>query len=395
MLKRFLRAIRTDADRPLFIQLQREGSGYIQMKKTGKRALLALVITAVLSLSPFGAICAAAQEGTCDGCETVSLTSDVQVSSRFLELFFNKKDAKKNGASEELMLCPGGDVFGIKIKEDHVTVIEAKSGLGIQSGDVLYSINGKTVKSVEDVKRAVEEYREGTVKLCVMRDGTMLELEVTPVADGDTYKLGLALRDGAAGIGTVTFTDPATGSFAGLGHGICDSETGELIPLKRGAVMEAEINGVVRGEQGNPGELKGYLCSKKIGTLLINCDKGVFGVLSTLPEELGEVVEVGNRDTIHSGVAYLRCTLSDGKVKQYAIELSDIAKENKGTKCFSVHVTDPDLLKSTGGIVQGMSGSPILQDGKLVGAVTHVLVGDPTRGYGIFVENMLAQTKSI
>ncbi len=291
-------------------------------------------------------------------------------------------------------LTVGGDTFGVRLFADGVIVVGVANDhcpaarAGIQKKDIILRINDKEMHTVRDVVSTVESSDGKALDVVIRRGESELTLSMTPELVGEAYRAGVWVRDNAAGIGTVTFIDPRTGAFGGLGHGICDGESGELIPLGRGAVLEAEISDVIRGTEGTPGELKGFLCSKKIGTLIKNCDCGVFGILAPIPT--GENVEISTRAGVHEGEAILRCTLGDGTYHDYRVELSHIDKENTGTKCFSVHVTDPDLLARTGGIVQGMSGSPLIQDGKLVGAVTHVLIGDPTRGYGIFIENMLA-----
>ena len=317
-----------------------------------------------------------------------------EIKARLPELF----DAK--GGEQKLLV--GGTTFGVRLFTEGVQVVGVSKepcpalAAGIECRDRILSINGTVTQTVEDVVKAIGASEGNPLTLVCKRGEKDLTVTLTPQRDtSGKYHIGIWVRDHAAGIGTVTFVDPGSGAFGGLGHGICDGDTGALIPLSRGAVMEAEINGVVRGEQGNPGELKGYLSSKKIGTLLVNCDKGVFGILSPIPEDICECVEVGSRGCIHAGKATLRCALGEDSIGEYEIELSDIGNENKGTKCFAVHVTDKALIEKTGGIVQGMSGSPILQDGRLVGAVTHVLIGDPTRGYGIFIENMLSQVKDM
>ncbi len=292
-------------------------------------------------------------------------------------------------------LTVGGDTFGVRLFAEGVMITEVSANnssakaAGLKKKDLIIKIDENEVHTVADVVNAIEHSNGAPIKMTLRRADRELTLTLTPVKDADgKYRAGIRIRDNAAGIGTVTFIDPRTGAFGGLGHGICDTESGELLPLDRGAVLESEINDVVRGTEGAPGELKGYLCSKKIGTLLRNCECGVFGVLSPIPT--GEVMETAGRNLVHNGEATLRCTLGDDEAHDYKVELTNVERDNKGTKCFSVHVTDSDLLARTGGIVQGMSGSPIIQDGKLVGAVTHVLIGDPTRGYGIFLENMLA-----
>ena len=214
---------------------------------------------------------------------------------------------------------------------------------------------------------------------------------MTPVRSDERYKAGLWIRDSTAGIGTVTFIDPATGAFAGLGHGICDSDTGELVKPGRGIVVNVAISGVEKGQAGAPGELRGYFSSGKIGSLTGNTECGVFGVFAELPEGMSgdaKAIPAATSAETHDGDAEIICT-SDSGTGRYKVRISGIDRSGRPVKNFVVTVTDPDLIAKTGGIVQGMSGSPIIQDGKLIGAVTHVLVNSPEKGYGIFIDNML------
>jgi stage IV sporulation protein B len=197
------------------------------------------------------------------------------------------------------------------------------------------------------------------------------------------------VRDSGAGIGTVTFIDPTTGAFGGLGHGICDADTGELMPMQRGIVTDVTITGVLPGAPGSPGELRGKFLPIKRGALIRNTECGVYGVFSSLPYAPEGPLPIACKDELHTGEAYIWCTLDENGPSQYRVELSAINKNADGAKCFTVKVIDPALIAKTGGIVQGMSGSPIIQNEKIIGAVTHVLVNDPTTGYGIFIENML------
>ena len=174
-----------------------------------------------------------------------------------------------------------------------------------------------------------------------------------------------------------------------MGHGICDADSGELIAMRRGTVSDVTISSVVKGAIGAPGELKGYFNPGKSGALLGNSGCGVWGVFSDPPQAPTEALPVGLRNDVKEGSAEIFCTLDSNKIGRYRVELSNIDRSATGSKCFSVKITDPALLAASGGIVQGMSGSPIIQNGKLVGAVTHVLINDPTSGYGIFLENML------
>ena len=186
---------------------------------------------------------------------------------------------------------------------------------------------------------------------------------------------------------------PETNFFGGLGHGICDGETGAVIPMERGTVTDVTINGVVKGVAGAPGELRGSFKNNKTGSLLENTSCGVFGIFTALPENHGELLPIALKNEVKSGDAYIICTLDSGNPQKYTVKITDINHDASGSKCFSIKITDSRLLSKTGGIVQGMSGSPIIQNGKLVGAVTHVMVNDPTTGYGIFIENMLNAAK--
>ena len=201
------------------------------------------------------------------------------------------------------------------------------------------------------------------------------------------------MRDSTAGIGTITYYNPNTGEFAGLGHGICDVDTGELMPLLSGVVVDVNINDIIKGKSGEPGELKGSFSSVKTGEIYKNSGLGVFGKLNSTPDSIKSPMKAAGREEVTEGDAVILVN-PDGKgIREYSVNLSKIDKYSDGTKCFVIEVTDKELISLTGGIVQGMSGSPILQNGKLIGAVTHVLVNDPTKGYGIFIENMLSEAE--
>jgi stage IV sporulation protein B len=200
------------------------------------------------------------------------------------------------------------------------------------------------------------------------------------------------LRDGAAGLGTLTFVDPESGLFGGLGHGICDADSGEVIMMDSGEVLGVILGGIHKGESGKPGELCGVLTDRDMGDLTLNSECGVFGVLVSPSAIMGDKIPIGHRDEVTEGEAKIISTLKNGKSAEYKIEIYDIDRDSDGSKSFRIRVTDETLKSLTGGIVRGMSGSPIIQNGKLIGAVTHVLVADPTEGYGIFIENMLQFT---
>ena len=304
------------------------------------------------------------------------------------------------------MLVPVGHTIGIKLFSEGVVVIglaevESTEGpsapgaaCGLQVGDVIEEANGSAVESSEQFARLLQ--CGGTVELGVSRDGADLTLSAEPALGPDgTYRLGAWIRDSMAGIGTVTFYDPATGAFGALGHGITDSDTGLLMPLGDGAVMDAAVKAVKRGQSGEPGELRGsFNLTEDMGTLQANTEQGVFGVLERCDFSLGEAVPVASSGQVHTGAATILSNVSGDKVETFSVELVRVV-EGSGTQNLLLQVTDEDLIARTGGIIQGMSGSPILQDGRLVGAVTHVMIDDPTKGYGILIENMLQQAENV
>ncbi|MBR2929749.1 MAG: hypothetical protein IKC32_00835 [Clostridia bacterium] len=325
-----------------------------------------------------------------DGCEHC-LAEGTVVGSRIIELFREDKQgsAKKADNAERPSLLVGGIIFGTRIKETHVTVTTPDEGGTLAVGDRIISINGKDILGISDVKRAVSGCGGEELSIICERGGKRVTLSLKPrEVDGD-YKLGAVIREGAAGIGTVTYVDPASGAFGGLGHGICDPESGEVVEMTNGTATSVILGGVVKGEAGKPGELTGILTDRRMGVIEANTELGVFGRLDSIPERCSTLLPIAYKSEVTAGDAKILSTLKNGATLEYSVKLSDVKPTSDGTKCFKVTVTDPALLAISGGIVRGMSGSPIIQDGKLVGAVTHVMVANPTEGYGIFIENML------
>ena len=312
----------------------------------------------------------------------------------------------KVGGYADKRLYPGGMPFGIKFATDGVMIVgfcdvvcesgtkNPASDAGLRINDMIKKVNGTALTGATDLTRFVEGSGGKALTVEYTRGGKTLTTTLTPAystAEGK-YKTGAYVRDGGAGIGTVTFIDPENYSFGGLGHGVCEASSGELVPMTRGSVVDVTISGVIRGEAGKPGEVKGYFSSGKTGSLLKNSDCGVYGVFGSAPSVTAcEPLAVGLRGELREGKAHIYCTLDTNKIEKYEISISAIDRKATGNKCFTIKVTDKALLDKTGGIIQGMSGSPIVQNGKLVGAVTHVLINDPTTGYGIFIENMLNQ----
>ena len=290
------------------------------------------------------------------------------------------------------LLIPVGRIIALQLRTDAVVVAAYDDALGaaardagVKIGDEILQVDGKDITCAEDVRNALG--KGNRIALTLRRGSKVSTVSLTPVQTQDGPRLGIYLRQGIAGIGTVTFYDPDTGMFGTLGHGVSDAR-GRLLEMTRGSVYQAELLSVKKGKSGEPGQLKGTAAEQAFGTLLRNTPQGVFGV--TKWGWRGEALPVAEFSQIAPGPAKIRCQVSDGGVQEYSVEIAKIYPEDRSDgRNFLLRVTDPELLEITGGIVQGMSGSPIIQDGKLVGAVTHVLVNDPTRGYGIFIENML------
>ena len=296
-------------------------------------------------------------------------------------------------------VIPGGMAFGVKYYAEGAIVIgvcdvETASGLaspaeraGLMKGDVIIGAGGSKVKTLETLLETVKGCGGRKLEIEYQREGKTSKVTLTPVKDKTTgeYRIGVWVRDSTAGIGTITYIDKETKAFGGLGHGINDASTGILMPFGKGTVVDVTIKGVVKGLKSVPGELKGELGKTEKGILTGNTRAGVFGIFHRLPEQLASPIPIGKAT---EGKATVRSCVS-GEIRDYEIEISEIYTNSGQTKNFLIRVTDEKLLAITGGIVQGMSGSPIIQNGRLVGAVTHVLVNDPAKGYGIFIENML------
>lgn len=309
---------------------------------------------------------------------------------------------------DELHVSILGTPFGMKLYTDGVlvidiTTVETVSGsispgkdAGVKKGDYILSADGRQVLTNEELSAAVAASGGNRIKLVIKRGGTQKTVYVTPALSKETnsYRIGLWVRDSSAGIGTLTFYSPATGIVCGLGHGVCDEDTGDLLELKNGEIVSAEIVSVEKGSSGSPGQLKGRFTYGTIGKIDCNSEKGVYSVLKG---KLGfsRLTETALKQEVRDGDAQILCTVDGREPQFYSCRIKKRSSAYlSATQNMTVTVTDPELLKLTGGIVQGMSGSPILQNGKLIGAVTHVLIDDPTTGYAIFAENMLKEAES-
>lgn len=319
------------------------------------------------------------------------------------------KDVKVTNIDRPL-LVPGGTPFGIKMLTKGVVVIgladiDGKNGAispskeaGLKVGDIILSVDGEIVESNQDIARVIEKTDGKTVDIVLQRAEREMELEISPVFStaGQCYKAGIWVRDSSAGIGTVTYFDPATSAFGSLGHPVCDVDTGEILPLDTGEVVPVAIGDVIKAQSGVPGELSGsFISESPIGMLMKNTQTGLFGTLNFCPSAYDQI-PMALRQEVKIGPATIYTTISGTIPCEYNILIEKIdLNDDTITKNIVIKVTDPKLLAVTGGIVQGMSGSPIIQNGKLIGAVTHVFVKDPTKGYGIFCENMYKYSKNI
>lgn len=309
---------------------------------------------------------------------------------------------------KEAQVIPCGTPFGIYIHTDGVLVVDisdiVQNGIAVESpaahilkpGDYITAVNGTTVSEKEEVQQAVAQSSGEVMRLSVMREGEPLECELCPILnDTGNYQLGVWVRDDLAGIGTLTYVD-ADGRFGALGHGITDVDVERLVSMKSATAYQAEILSIIRGEKGSPGELVGqiyYTPANEIGEITKNTKNGIFGRLDGLPDLLQEAsaMEIGFKQEIKTGSAQILVTLEDTR-QLYDIIISDVdLNPQEANKGIAFQVADDTLIQETGGIIQGMSGAPILQNGKVIGAVTHVFVDNPTKGYGIFIETMLEQ----
>ena len=290
-------------------------------------------------------------------------------------------------------LIPGGQLIGLSLADDRVTVAafdEAQSPAqqaGLQVGDVLTHLDGHPVSCAADIRSRLAQ-SNGTVALSIQRKGKNMTVQLQPAITTQGPRLGIYLKQDITGVGTLTYYDPQNGDFGALGHCVNDS-SGKLLRSPGGTAYDAAILRIRKGQCGKPGQLLGAMHTDQIlGTLNKNTPQGVFGN-TQLPLQ-GTPLETAAPGQVHTGNAIIRSTVGNGGIQEYSVKILKIYPQSRsGGRNMLIQVTDPALLEATGGIVQGMSGSPIIQDGKLVGAVTHVLVNDPTTGYGIFIENML------
>ncbi len=365
--------------------------------KSAKKALFSTLLAIIFIIS--SCILSSAQDLSASASASLSLGTH-SVNSTPSVNCNNPKNGKR------VMLYAGGMPFGVRFNTDGLIVsaisdVPTRGGIvcpckgtGLTVGDIISKVNGKKVGTPSELVNIInEDTAARTVALTVMRGTGEKEIIIRPqksIKDGKNH-LGLFVRNKCAGIGTVSFISEDKTSFAGLGHGICDRDSGALIPFLSGEVTDAHISEIVKGKCGAPGELRGSLSGNSRGSLTNNLHTGIYGKFSSAPEDLyySSPLPAAFKNEVKEGEAHILCTLDSGKIEKYTISIEKINFDDKYCKNYGVKITDERLLDKTGGIVQGMSGSPIIQDGKIIGALTHVLVDDPTCGYGIFIGNML------
>lgn len=329
------------------------------------------------------------------------------------QLTINHDNTASVDVVSERVLVPGGHSVGVSMDVRGVLIvgleeIETADGdrinpgikAGLQIGDMILEINGTKVYKASEVQELVNEI-QGDVKLKIKRKNETLNVRLTPIIakDDNLYKLGVWVKDKTAGIGTLTYYDPVNQSFGALGHAIIDPETGAVLSVNKGQLLQAQVQSIQEGEAGTPGEIRGvfYEAESPLGGLEKNSVYGVFGnAYHPIENPLYEKpLVVGSQDQVEKGKAYILTTLDNNKLERFEIEIEKIDHQSEPSdKGMVVKVTDERLLEKSGGIVQGMSGSPIIQNDRIIGAVTHVFVNNPKKGYGIFIEWMLQASNS-
>ncbi len=312
---------------------------------------------------------------------------------------------------DDLLLYPGGQAVGVALHTAGVLVVGTSdlSGAssparlaGLKPGDLITQISGKAVSDTDTLTQQVEACAGRPLPLTVQRGASTLSLTLTPCKDeaSGKYRIGAWVRDSTAGVGTLSFygeVEPGQGlRYGALGHAITDADTQQVLTIGHGEIMTADVVDVRKGQAGNPGELKGSFLGEQhiIGGIRINNRFGIYGSITEAPVHplYPDGLPIGRKDAVHTGAATILCTVEGDQMREYDVEIVEVNRQSQpAQRSMVVKVVDEALLKATGGIVQGMSGSPIIQDGRLIGAVTHVFVNDPTMGYGLYIEWMLAQ----
>lgn len=337
--------------------------------------------------------------------DTENFVEKKTLSVSFLNIFTIKEIEINEIPQAEVV--PLGNIVGLRLYASGVLVIGKTEIKGekpyktstIKEGDLITAVNSKKVETTTDLITSVNDSKGNSIEITYVREGIIYTTTIEPVkTDKDEYKIGLWVRDGAIGVGTISYYEPSTKYFAALGHPIIDTDTGEIVSIKEGELVNASVISIKKGEEGNPGEIKGSLKSdEKIGQISTNTEFGIYGTLdnlSSLNIDKENKIKVALREEIKTGDAKVLLTLEDGIRKEYDVKIKKIYKNNdKDNKSMLIEIVDEDLKNLTGGIIQGMSGAPLIQNGKFIGAITHVLVNNPELGYAVFGDLMIKQMR--
>lgn len=306
-------------------------------------------------------------------------------------------------------LVPGGNAIGVRLNTKGVLVVAVTDVIdihgersspakeaGLKVGDSIIEIDNEKIVNANQVVEILNDVKDEEVKIIVLRNNEEFEVKASPVKclQDNSYRLGIWVRDKTTGIGTLTYLNPSNMSFGALGHGITDVDTGDLLTVEDGLIMNAKVSDITQGKKGEPGEIKGvfYRSDQVLGDIKINDEFGIYGKLQDdyFEKNKLESIPIAFKEEVQVGEAHILSTIEDNQIEKFEIFIEKIEKHDKANqKSMVISIKDPRLLEKTGGIVQGMSGSPIIQNGKLVGSVTHVFINDPTKGYGLFIEWML------
>ncbi|MGN1013291.1 MAG: SpoIVB peptidase S55 domain-containing protein [Clostridia bacterium] len=314
-----------------------------------------------------------------------------------MSIFFEKSKDAVTCSKECAEYVLGGEAVGIKLLASGVLVMGIdRTDTDLKIGDIILEVNGCKIETNVEL----EEYAELGQKLdfTVQRNDKKIHIEMEPKLSDSIgeYRLGLWVKDSSAGVGTITFYERNTSKFAALGHAITETSNQNILPITTGGITRTEIYMIKKGISKIPGELKGTLTNETLGQICTNTQNGVFGYIEN--NELynkNDVIEIGTKEEIETKEAYIYVTLDDNVKKKYKIEIEKVYLNSTDNKNIAIRINDEELINKTGGIVQGMSGAPIVQNGKLIGCITHVLLDDPTRGYGAFIENMINDMENI
>lgn len=348
------------------------------------------------------AVLASGDERLSERSVAVSAVTDGEASVTFSLLGMIPVHETRVSVVDERVLIPGGVAVGVALKTQGVLVISGVQGGSLRAGDVIVSVGGEKVESAKSLSARISRLAQDAVSLQVERGGRLIDVQATAAVDSadGQRRLGVWVRDSTAGVGTLSYIDPQSAAYGALGHAIVDADTGDLLSAREGAILRARIVGVQRGQSGKAGELKGSFLKEgeQLGTLETNGVYGIYGHMSVTPQELlyPDGLPVGTRSAVHTGAASIIATVDSEGPKEYGIEIVRcFSQDQPSQKGMILRVTDERLLEKTGGIVQGMSGSPILQDGRIIGAVTHVYLSDSTQGYGMYIEWMLENSDGL